>query len=162
MPTPCTVHSARRSSRAPSCGAGGYTYYHIWQVSDAPSIVHRLAAEHGDSRVIVQLDQFMEYHGRGMVLGTDLCVQMRELGFGGIISIISANDDEEAERHYRQSGADLSCSKIHMDELPGRLAEAHCARFVQPAAAGSADDGAARLTHRARARACTRAVSECE
>ena len=68
----------------------------------------------------------------GRVLGSDLCTELRErIGFGGLIVIVSANDDAESEEVYFRAGADLASGKLleRINALPGRLAEAHSRRF---------------------------------
>ena len=89
----------------------------------------------GDERVVVQLDQYMQYD-EGTLLGTDISRELREqVGFRGVIVIVSANDDDESAEAYRAAGADVASGKTLkcINSLPGQLAIAHCRRFPQAA-----------------------------
>ncbi len=101
--------------------------------------IGQLAAQFGDSRVLVQLDQFMDYADQGTVLGTDLCLQLRELGFTGVIAILSANNDDDAARQYRGAGADFSCDKANVSTLHSAFSRVHHARFGHVSTPGGAE-----------------------
>ena len=115
--------------------------------------VRALAAELGDARVIVHIDQNMDYDGHSTVLGTDVCRQLRqEAGFTGIVAIISANDDAESARFFHAVGADVVSGKSgeYLKTLPAQLAKAHHERFGGGGGAQTAaGDVAGGLTRRA-------------
>jgi len=91
-------------------------------------LVMELASTHDHQKVIVLLDQNMTYPGK-TIHGTDICRELREeRGFNGTITIISANDEPEAERSYLAAGATSSIGKGVSDGLDGfirQLAKAH-------------------------------------
>ena len=69
-----------------------------------------IAAQVGDRKVICIFDQFMEYETE-TVLGTNATVELRGLGFKGVVLIRSANDEHSAREMYRDAGATGSMSK---------------------------------------------------
>ena len=85
------------------------------EVAALPETVAKLAAAHGDARVIVHLDQQMvwdEESGTCAVFGTHLCRRLRdEVGFTGIIIVVSADDAPEAQIEYIDAGADVCFGK---------------------------------------------------
>ena len=104
--------------------------------------VGKLCKEFGDERVVVQLDQYMQYD-EGTLLGTDISRELREqVGFRGVIVIVSANDDDESAEAYRAAGADVASGKTLkcINALPEQLAIAHCRRFPQAAAGAPQHD----------------------
>ena len=70
-----------------------------------------IAAQVGDRKVICIFDQFMEYETE-TVLGTDATVELRGLGFKGVVLIRSANNEHSAREMYRVAGATGSISKF--------------------------------------------------
>ena len=105
------------------------------EVAALPETVAKLAAAHGDARVIVHLDQQMvwdEESGTCAVFGTHLCRRLRdEVGFTGVIIVVSADDAPEAQIEYIDAGADVCFGKgkASLDALLPRLAEVYHERF---------------------------------
>lgn len=105
------------------------------EVAALPETVAKLAAAHGDARVIVHLDQQMvwdEESGTCAVFGTHLCRRLRdEVGFTGVIIVVSADDAPEAQIEYIDAGADVCFGKgkASLDALLPRLAEIYHERF---------------------------------
>ena len=96
-------------------------------VRSVPSLVQRLSAEHGALRVVVILDQNLDFDGiETPMLGTDLCRQLRARGFGGLIVIASANDDSESRDNFLRAGANRVVGKSLEEHanLPKHLAKA--------------------------------------
>ena len=75
-----------------------------------PGFVAKLAAHQGEQRLVVLLDQNLDYRDTPHATsfkGTDLCRMLREqYCFGGLIFIQSADDDAESEKAYIGAGAD--------------------------------------------------------
>ena len=61
------------------------------EVSEVPEFVNKSVTQYGPSRVICMFDQNMHW-SEGSILGTQLCKQLREEGFAGLVIIRSAND----------------------------------------------------------------------
>lgn len=79
------------------------------EYEEARSCAHRvmdLASAHGEQNVIVVLDQNIDQYSEGAVYGTDLCMQIRALGFRGTLLINSANDEVQDENDYLQVHTD--------------------------------------------------------
>ena len=106
----------------------GATHAEVAGLADA---VCAMARHFGDARVVVTLDQHMVYE-QGAILGAEVCAEMRARGFGGVVAIITANDDEEAAHTYRAAGADVVSGKApeKLKRLPVELMRAHRARFM--------------------------------
>ena len=101
------------------------------EVAGLVRAVEQMAAGLGHERLVVQLDQYMEYD-EGTVLGTDLCRQLRKQAkFNGVVVIVSANDDADSMADYIDAGADLGSGKTleSLKVLPGKLARAYDKRF---------------------------------
>ena len=81
------------------------------EARSSPEVVMELSAAHGDDRVVVFLDQNLDQYEEGSFLGTELCQQIRALGFKGVIIINSANDELQDERDYLLAGADACIGK---------------------------------------------------
>ena len=77
------------------------------------STVLTLAKEHSEQHVVCLLDQNMDSYKEGKILGTQVTEELRSRGFGGMVFIVSANDDLEAINSHLASGA-------------GNLARPHC------------------------------------
>ena len=69
-----------------------------------------IVARVGEQRVLCIFDQMMDYE-TGMVLGTDVIMELRNLGFKGTVLIRSANDDHFARQLYLDAGASGFLSK---------------------------------------------------
>jgi len=108
------------------------------EASTCPQRVMALASTHGEDCVIVVLDQNIEY-SEGALYGTELCMQIRALGFRGTMLINSANDELQDERDYLQAGADGSIGKGisgGVGVILAKLAELHhvtCSSRLRPA-----------------------------
>lgn len=100
--------------------------------------VAALAKEVGPHRLVLCLDQNMDYD-QGTFLGTELCTELRSKhAYAGVIIILSANDEPADAEKYVAAGADNSLGKcagltsrgISMPEhLIEVVAQAHAARF---------------------------------
>ncbi|KAL1499853.1 hypothetical protein AB1Y20_012536 [Prymnesium parvum] len=98
-----------------------------------PQTVASIANRIGDDRVVVVLDQYMELPGVPILLGTDLCKQLREEhAFGGVVIILSANDEDENVALAMRAGADALVGKgvnNNMGKLQTVVASLYYARF---------------------------------
>ena len=104
----------------------------------SPQQVAALAKAYGHDRVVVFLDQNMDQYPEGTVLGTQLCQEIRALGFLGTLVISSANDELQDEREYALAGANVCIGKAVTGGVAtflAKLAEAHywtCERLKRP------------------------------
>lgn len=68
----------------------------------------RLSAEVGVERVVLCIDQNMDYD-EGSFKGTALCTELRTLHqHEGVIIILTADDDDECQARHIAAGADAS------------------------------------------------------
>jgi len=91
-----------------------------------PDLVMTLAERHGHDQVIGVFDQNLTNYHEGEVFGTELCRELRQRGFTGVLVIQSANDEVGAEREYLAAGADGCVGKVIRGgpkELVDRLAQ---------------------------------------
>jgi len=86
----------------------------------APHVWEALAKDWANVPAVIVLDQHLDF-GHMEVYGTDICKQLRQLGFCGVIAIRSGNDTENDERKYISSGADIMLSKTL--KVPGLAIE---------------------------------------
>merc|ERR1712113_729887 len=98
-------------------GAKGHTFLSAVlgenrnEVRSLPAYVAKLAESQGYQKVVVLLDQNLEYEG-GSLKGTDICRTLREdFSFRGLIFIQSCDDDAEDQQKYIAAGADACLSK---------------------------------------------------
>ena len=77
------------------------------EASGLVSTILNVAKEHGEEHVVCLLDQNMDSYKEGKLLGTQITEELRSHGFGGMVFIVSANDDQEAVNSYLSSGAGM-------------------------------------------------------
>ena len=108
------------------------------EVAGAASTVVELQDEFGAERIIMLIDENLDFD-EGSFRGSEICRALRkERGFEGVILVVSADADEkEAAMFYRESGADdaigksvalakgKSISEVHLEAA----ARAHKRRF---------------------------------
>ena len=122
------------SVHADSCILGS----DVTEVRGVPALVERLAAVHGTQRIVVVLDQNLDFdESPETIFGTDLCRELRAKGFDGLVAILSADDDSASQDKFIRSGANLTFGKSPEDQLifPARLADAF--HRLHPAAAAT-------------------------
>ena len=76
----------------------------------APQVWRSVLEEWKGQPTVVVLDQNICFTAK-TVLGTNICVQLREAGFRGIIAIRSGNESHEDKKAYKAAGADAVLSK---------------------------------------------------
>lgn len=72
-----------------------------------PEVWCKLVSDWSACPAVIVLDQNIAF-GSVCVFGTDICKQLRQLGFGGVIAIRSGDDTESDKKIYLAAGA-ISC-----------------------------------------------------
>ena len=70
----------------------------------------QLAQRHGQNKVIGLFDQDLDTYEDGSVYGSDMCRQLRDDGFRGVLCIRTGNGARHNDALY-ESGVDLVVSK---------------------------------------------------
>ncbi|KAL1502911.1 hypothetical protein AB1Y20_010984 [Prymnesium parvum] len=100
-----------------------------------PRTVAALAKRVGHERVIVVLDQNLELPGHSLLLGSELCRQLRQdYKFDGVVVILSANDEQENVKRAASAGADALVAKglnADLEKMHTLLATLYFSRFSQ-------------------------------
>jgi len=93
------------------------------EAKTVPAKLMQLATKHGHRRVIALFDQNLDSYAEGSVFGSEMCQQLREQGFQGIICIRTSNNPDQTEA-LCEMGADLVVSKSSTDWPWCRVSEA--------------------------------------
>ena len=80
-----------------------------------------MAARLGDDRVLCIFDQNLDGFEAAPVTGTGLVRELRRRGFGGLLVIQSANDEQDDAQAYKAAGADGNIGKAVKGGIPEML-----------------------------------------
>ena len=91
--------------------------------------ITQLAQEHGQHRVIGLLDQDLDTYADGSIYGSDICRQLRDQGFQGVICVRTGNANQYKDALHK-AGVDLVVSKS-VTEWPFRRVMQDMAALLQ-------------------------------
>ena len=102
------------------------------EVQSVPELVRQASAAKGSLNVVCMFDQNM-HSPEGTILGSDLVITLRGLGFNGLIIMRTANDSDSCEEAFLVLGADAVFSKGMGGKLvPPALLKLHAEIIKKP------------------------------